>query len=223
MAVAAQHTRPTTAHDWPPVKPTAALAQSPASLTSPKARDESTSGLPAALSLDSLASEPLPTPHVAAAAAAAPTAAALTAGCTTDESASGHAPADEAADEAASSLITAAGTVLKPQSAAARSAAKTENSQPAGPRVGQMDVPPTTTLMQAETPLVTALVQSSGTGCQDVLEMSEERPGWGRVRQRDSWVSRSFRGKAQSSCTLQLLSKTQHGMSIKVCAWFDAC
>lgn len=86
-----------------------------------------------------------------------------------------------------------------------------------------MALPQTTTLVQAELPLVKALVQSSGTGCEDVLQMSEERRGVGRVRQRDSWVSRSFRGKAQSSCTLQLLHKAQQGVSIKVCAWFDSC
>ena len=72
-------------------------------------------------------------------------------------------------------------------------------------------------LRQAEVPLTKALVQCSGTGCEDVLEMSKEhRQLSGRVRQRDTWVSRSFRGKAQSSCTLQLLQKVQRGVNIKV-------
>ena len=66
-------------------------------------------------------------------------------------------------------------------------------------------------------PLTKAVVQCSGTGCEDVLQMSKERRQLsGRVKQRETWVSRSFRGKAQSSCTLQLLQKVQCSVSIKV-------
>lgn len=232
MAIAVQHSHATTACDWPSVKLTAAPSHSPASLASPKA-DEATSELPAAASMHSLAAKPLPTSHVEARMAATAAAvdseptAASTSGCTAADSESQHAAAESesqhAAAEAASSLPTAAATVIKPHSAAARSAAETDNSQPAGSKVGQMGLPLTTTLMQAELPLVKALVQSSGTGCEDVLQMSKERLAVGKVRARDSWVSHSFRGKAQSSCTLQLLHKTQHGVSIKVWAWIDSC
>ncbi|KAL0039818.1 hypothetical protein WJX77_008866 [Trebouxia sp. C0004] len=65
-------------------------------------------------------------------------------------------------------------------------------------------------------PVVKALVQCSGTGCEDVLVMCERAEPACRVRQRDSWVSRSFRGEAHSSCTLQLLHKNQTGICIKV-------
>ena len=66
-------------------------------------------------------------------------------------------------------------------------------------------------------PVVKALVQCSGTGCQDVLVMCQRAKPASRVRQPDSWVSRSFRGEAHSSCTLQLLHKNQTGICIKVC------
>lgn len=65
-------------------------------------------------------------------------------------------------------------------------------------------------------PIVKTLVQCSGTGCEDVLEMCARASPASRVRQREIWVSRSFRGPAHSSCTLQLLHKTQSGVSIKV-------
>ena len=223
MAIAAQHTHgTTTAHDWPSEKLTAAPCHSPASLASPKASDEATSELPAAVSMHSLAAKPLPTSHVearmaatAAAVVSEPTVAS-TSGCTAADSESQHAAADSESQHAASSLPTAAATVIKPSSTAARSAAETDNSRPAGSKVGQMGLPHTTSLVQAELPLVKALVQSSGTGCEDVLQFSKERPAIGRVRMRDSWVSRGFQGNAQSSCTVQLLHKTQHGVSIKV-------
>ena len=72
-------------------------------------------------------------------------------------------------------------------------------------------------------PVVKALVQCSGTGCEDVLLMCEKAKPASRVRQRDSWVSRSFRGEAHSSCTLQLLHKHQRGICIKVCICQNAC
>jgi len=72
-------------------------------------------------------------------------------------------------------------------------------------------------------PVVKALVQCSGTGCQDVLVMCEGAKPACKVRQRDSWVSRSFRGEAHSSCTLQLLHKNQRGICIKVCICQTAC
>lgn len=75
---------------------------------------------------------------------------------------------------------------------------------------------------QTDMSIVKALVQCSGTGCEDILEMRETAKPARRVRQRDSWVSRSFRGAAHSSCTLQLLHKTQSSVSIKVwlpCFW----
>ncbi len=64
-------------------------------------------------------------------------------------------------------------------------------------------------------PVVKALVQSSETGCEDVLAMCERAKPACSVRQRDSWVSRSFRGEAHSSCTLQLLHKNQRGRKRK--------
>lgn len=67
-----------------------------------------------------------------------------------------------------------------------------------------------------DVPIVKTLVQCSGTGCEDVLEMCARGRPASRVRQRETWVSRSFRGAAHSSCTLQLLHKTQSGVSIKV-------
>ena len=72
-------------------------------------------------------------------------------------------------------------------------------------------------------PVVKALVQCSGTGCKDVLVMCKRAKPASRVRQRDSWVSRSFRGEAHSSCTLQLLHKNQRGICIKVCICQTAC
>ena len=74
-----------------------------------------------------------------------------------------------------------------------------------------------------EMPVVKALVQCSGTGCEDVLLMCERAKPACRVGQRDSWVSRSFRGEAHSSCTLQLLHKHQRGICIKVCICQNAC
>jgi hypothetical protein len=72
-------------------------------------------------------------------------------------------------------------------------------------------------------PVVKALVQCSGTCCQDVLVMCEGAKPACKVRQRDSWVSRSFRGEVHSSCTLQLLHKNQRGICIKVCICQTAC
>jgi len=75
----------------------------------------------------------------------------------------------------------------------------------------------------SDMPVVKALVQCSGTGCEDVLVMCERAKPACRVKQRDSWVSRSFRGEAHSSCTLQLLHKNQRGICIKVCICQIAC
>lgn len=75
---------------------------------------------------------------------------------------------------------------------------------------------------QTDMSIVKALVQCSGTGCEDILEMRETAKPARRVRRRDSWVSRSFRGAAHSSCTLQLLHRSQSSVSIKVwlsCFW----
>lgn len=72
-------------------------------------------------------------------------------------------------------------------------------------------------------PVVKALVQCSGTGCEDVLVMCKRAKPACRVGQRHSWVSRSFRGEAHSSCTLQLLHKNQTGICIKVCICQTAC
>ena len=169
--------------------------------------------------MDTLPAKAPPTSHLdvrtaAAAAASEPAAAAFTSGCTAAESASERAAAETAK--------AAPAAVIKPQNAAAWSAAETDSNRPAGSSGGQIDLPLRAALVQAEMPLTKALVQSSGTGCEDVLQMSEECQATSRVRKRDSWVSRSFRGKAQSSCTLQLLSKTQRGVSIKVHDWCDS-
>ena len=217
MAIALQHSHATIAHDWSVAE--AALSHSVAGPVSTAARDEVTSASSAALSVDRRPHEPLPASRVGplmvdAASALGP---AEATGCADGESASGHPVADS------SSLDTAADLVIKPHSAAtAGSAAKTHKSWPAGSSLGQTDMLSTEALVQVDMPLTKALVQSSGTGCEDVLEMSEEHWAVGRVRQRESWVSRSFRGKVHSSCTLQLLSKTQHGVSIKVNTWFDS-
>ena len=222
LAIAAHCAHAAQAHHQAPAEASAAVSQSAARPAPTVGQDEVTSvSSSVALSVDTLRATPLPTSHLnvqtaAAAAASEPAAAAFIAGCTAAESASGCAAAETA------SLKTAAAAVIKPQSAAARSVAETDNNRPAGSIVGQMDLPLTATLAQAEMPLTKALVQSSGTGCEDVLQMSEVRQAMGRGRQRNCWVSRSFRGNAQSSCTLQLLSKTQHGVSIKVYDWSDS-
>ncbi len=72
-------------------------------------------------------------------------------------------------------------------------------------------------------PVVKALVQCSGTGCEDVLVMCTRAKPACKVMQRDSWVSRSFRGEGHSSCTLQLLHQNQTGICIKVCICQTAC
>ena len=101
---------------------------------------------------------------------------------------------------------SAAGAAPRETAATAgASAMESSNSRQAGSSLGR-----------AEVPLTKALVQSSGTGCEDVLEVSDEWRPFRRVRQQDSWVSRSVRRQMESSCTLQLLHKSQHGVSIKV-------
>lgn len=64
-------------------------------------------------------------------------------------------------------------------------------------------------------PLVKRLVQSSGAGCKDVLELSSKKV-WGS-RKRDCWVTRSFQGRTESSCTLLL--KRGHLTNITIKVW----
>ena len=64
-------------------------------------------------------------------------------------------------------------------------------------------------------PVVKRLVQSSGAGCKDVLELSSEKVLGSRKR--DCWVTRSFQGRTESSCTLQL--KRGHLTNITVKVW----
>lgn len=182
----------------------------------------SASGLSAAESASQHAAAESASPRSAPESASQPTAAETAPQHALDDSASLH----TAACATGQSQSSAAGSM--PQANRSwRSSARAglvQGNLPLTKALGQTDMPQTKALVQTDMPLIKALVQrdmpltkalvqSSGTGCEDVLEMSE---AVSRVRQRDSWVSRSFRGKVQSSCTLQLRSKSQHGVSVKV-------
>lgn len=116
-------------------------------------------------------------------------------------------------------------TAVTPQpalgAAAASAAASAEASvaskaEPESANAAKANEPAHDPEQLVDMPVVKALVQCSGAGCEDVLVMCERAKPASRVRQRDSWVSRSFRGEAHSSCTLQMLHKNQTGICIKV-------
>lgn len=215
MASAVQQSHATVA---PSMAEAAAMLQLVPRLLSPRAAQAAvTSASSAAVSVDNLPTKALLTSHVgpqmSAAASGVSAAESAPERTAAAESASKPTAAESASQPAAvesvprhaldkSAFEPGACAMGKPQSTAAGVMAEANRGWSA--RAG---------LVQTDMPLTKALVQSSGTGCEDILEMSQTVS---RVRQRDSWVSRSFRGKVQSSCTLQLQSQAQHGVSIKV-------
>ena len=198
MTMAVQQSHATAASS---VAEAAAKSPSVARLASTAAQADATSASLAAQPVYTLPAKVLPTTHVAPCMLPAESASQRAAAEAASQPMAAVSAARHVADEAAS-LDTASGSMPE---------ANTGCSTRAG--LMQSDMPLAKALVQTHLPLTKALVQSSGTGCEDILEMSEPVS---RVRQRDSWVTRSFRGNVQSSCTLQLQCKAQHGVSIKV-------